>query len=177
VATDTRVRPEATSRPVTRRKPARRSVTLTGRGGLAVVFTGTLLGAAAGGAFGLHSAQGVLFVAACLMAVLTTRRTDLLTLVVSPPLLFVLVSLISAGFASAGERSFLVSMAVTVVTGLSANASWLFLGSLLVVLISVPRGLPACLRALAERVAADTPFPRKGEQDDDPVRWDEASAR
>jgi hypothetical protein len=157
------------------RPPAGPPVTLTGRGGLVVVFASTLLGSAAGAVLDLREAQGVLFVTGCLFAVLATRRTDLLTLVVSPPLLFCLVSLLSAAVASFGERSFLVSVALMVMSTLTANAGWLFLGSVGVVVIAVPRGLPACLRELGERVAADVPFRREG--DEDPVRWDEASAR
>jgi hypothetical protein len=176
VATDTRTRPKAVSRPAPRRPPAGPAVTLTGRGGLVVVFASTLLGSAAGAVLDLREAQGVLFVAGCLLAVLATRRTDLLPLVVSPPLVFLLVSLLAAALASFGERSFLVSVALTVMTALTANVPWLFLGTVGVVVIAVPRGLPACLRELGERVAADGPFRRKGGEDDDPVRWDEASA-
>jgi hypothetical protein len=178
VATDTRTRPQqAISRPVPRRQPVGAAVTLTGRGGLVVVFASALLGSAVGAAVGLREAQGVAFAVGCLLAVLATRRTALLTLVVSPPLLFFLASLLSASLASFGEKSFLLSVALTVMAGLTENAGWLFLGSVLVVVIAVPRGLPACLRELGERVAADVPFRRKGDADEDPVRWDEASAR
>lgn len=143
-----------------------------------VVFAGALLGSAVGAALGVREAQGVAFAAGCLLAVLTTRRTDLLTLVVSPPLLFFLASLLTACLSSFGEKSFLLSMALTVMATLTANAAWLFLGSVLVVIIAVPRGLPACLRDLGERVAADVPFGRKNDADEDPVRWDDdASAR
>jgi hypothetical protein len=194
VATDTRGDPETVSAPqrgVPRRPPAdpaRRSrtgsaVTLTGRGGAVVVFAFTLLGAVLGGLFGLRSAQGLLFVVGCLLAVLATRRTDLLTLVVSPPLLFFLVTLLSAVTGSFGEKSFLVSTVVAVAAKLTSSVPWLFLGAVLVVLIAVPRGLPANLRDLSARVAADNPFRgraslrgRKNE-DDDPVRWDDGPKR
>jgi uncharacterized protein DUF6542 len=152
-------------------------VTLTGRGGLVIVFASTMLGALVNAAFGVHSAQGVLFVAGCLAAALTTRRTDLLTLVVSPPLIFFLVSLLVAAGGSLGEHSFLISAALTLVTTLTSGTLWLFLGAVLVILIAVPRGLPAGLRELNEGVAADNPFrPRRSEgenEDEDPVRWDE----
>jgi hypothetical protein len=158
------------------------AVTLTGRGGVVVVFAATLLGAIAGGLFGLHGAQGFLFVVGCLLAVVTTRRTDLLILVVSPPLVFFFVSLLGAVTGSLGERSFLVSVTLTLVTTLTSNVPWLFVGALLVVLIAVPRGLPANLRELSAGVEADHPFRgrtslrgRKNE-DDDPVRWDEPPA-
>ncbi|MCO5992662.1 DUF6542 domain-containing protein [Actinoallomurus rhizosphaericola] len=162
-------------------------MTLTGRGGTVVVFACTLLGAVAGGLFGIRSAQGVLFVAGCLLAVSATRRTDLLTLVVTPPLLFFLVSLLSAVTGSLGEKSFLVSVAVTVAAKLTSSVPWLFLGAVLVVLIAVPRGLPANLRELRTRVAADNPFRGRASlrdrgrgrktEDEDPVRWDESPGR
>jgi hypothetical protein len=194
VATDTRGDPETVSAPrreVSRRRPAapeRRSragsaVTLTGRGGAVVVFAFTLLGAVLGGLFGMRSAQGLLFVLGCLLAVLATRRTDLLTLVVSPPLLFFVVTLLSAVTGSLGEKSFLVSAVVTVAAKLTSSVPWLFLGAVLVVLIAVPRGLPANLRDLSARVAADNPFrgggSRRGRKgpDDDPVRWDDGAGR
>lgn len=163
-----------------RRPPTGPAVTLTGRGGIVVVFASTLLGAIFSGLFGLHAAQGFLFVLGCLLAVLTTRRTDLLVLVVSPPLIFFFVSLVGAAAGSFGERSFIVSMLLTLITTLTSNVPWLFVGALLVLLIAVPRGLPANLRELRASIAADNPFRgrtslrgRKNDDDDDPVRWDE----
>ncbi|MCW2947889.1 MAG: hypothetical protein JWR24_4606 [Actinoallomurus sp.] len=166
-----------------RRPPAGSAITLTGRGGVVVVFGCTLLGAVGGSLFGLRSAQGFLFVVGCLLAVLTTRRTDLLTLVVSPPLIFFLVSLLSALAGSLGEKSFLISALLTVVTTLTSSVPWLFVGAVLVVAVAVPRGLPANLRELSERVAADNPFRGRASlrggknEDDDPVRWDETPGR
>jgi hypothetical protein len=147
------------------------------------VFSATLVGAIGGGLFGLHSAQGFLFVLGCLLAVLTTRRTDLLTLVVSPPLIFFAVSVLSAVVGSLGEDSFLVSVVFTLVTALTSSVPWLFVGAVLVVVIAIPRGLPANLRDLSAGLAEDHPFRgrtslrgRKNE-DDDPVRWDETPGR
>lgn len=156
---------------------------LTGRGGLVIVFGCTLLGAIADGAFGLRSAQGLFFVAGCLVAAVRTRRTDLLTLVVSPPLLFFLVSLLAAIAGSFGAKSFLVSLLLTITTALLSNVSWLFAGAALTVAVALPRGLPAAVRDLRARVAADNPFRgrtslhgRNDADDDDPVRWDETPA-
>lgn len=154
-------------------------MTLTGRGGVVVVFALTLLGALGGTLLGLRAAQGFLFLVGCLLAVLTTRRTDLLTLTVSPPLIFFLVSLLTAVPASLGERSFVISMLLTVITTLTSNVSWLFLGTVLVVVLALPRGLPGNLRDLSARVAADDPFRGRTslrgrkDADEDPVRWDE----
>lgn len=146
-----------------------------------MVFGSTLLGAIVGGLSGLDAAQGFLFVLGCVFAVAMTRRTDLLTLVVSPPLIFFLVSLLSAVTGSLGERSFVVSVLLSLVTTLTSSVPWLFVGAVLVVLIAVPRGLPANLRELSAGIAADHPFRgrtslrgrRNKDEDDDPVRWDE----
>jgi hypothetical protein len=159
------------------RRQAGAPVTLTGRGGVVVVFAITLLGAAAGSLVGLHSAQGFCFILGCLLAVLTTRRTDLLTLVVSPPLIYFLVSLLTAIAGSLGDRSVLVGALVSLVTSLTSGMPWLFVGAVLVVVIAVPRGLPANLRDLSASVADDNPFRGRTlggrKEDDDPVRWDE----
>lgn len=184
MATDTRGARKAASPPAgraSRRTPAGSAVTLTGRGGVVVVFACTLLGAIIGSLLGLHSAQGFLFVVGCLLAVATTRRTDLLTLVVSPPLIFFLVSLLSAFVGSLGEKSFMVSVLLSLATTLTSSVPWLFVGAVVVVVIAVPRGLPANLRELSAGIAADNPFRgrtslrgRKDKaDDDDPVRWDE----
>jgi hypothetical protein len=168
---------------VIRRPPTGSAVTLTGRGGLVVVSACTLLGALCDSLIGMHAAQGFLFVVGCVLAVLTTRRTDLLTLVVSPPLIFFLVSLLAALVGSLGEKSFLISVLLTLVTTLTSNMPWLFLGAVLVVVVAVPRGLPAGLRELNAGVAADNPFRGRGtlrgrkDADDEPVRWDETPGR
>jgi hypothetical protein len=185
VATDTRGGPKTAAHAgrASRRRPAGTAITLTGRGGVVVVFAATLLGAIFGGIFGLQAAQGFLFVAGCVMAVATTRRTDLLTLVVSPPLIYFLVSLLGAVAGSLGEKSFLVSVMLTLATTLTSSMPWLFVGALAVVLIAVPRGLPANLRELSAGLAAEHPFRSRGsllgrkDEDDDPVRWDETPGR
>jgi hypothetical protein len=178
VATDTHGGPTTASPPVEeapRRRVVGPAVTLTGRGGLVVVFAATLFGAIVGALLGIHGAQGFFFVIGCLAAVLTIRPSDLLTVVVSPPLIYFLVSLMAAFTGSLGEKSFLVSVTLTVVTSLTESTFWLFLGAVLVILVSVPRGLPAVLRELSAGVAADNPFRLRGgkDEDDDPVRWDE----
>jgi hypothetical protein len=150
-----------------------------------VVFGSTLLGAIAGSLLGLHGAQGFFFIVGCLLSVLTTRRTDLLTLVVSPPLIFFLVSLLSAVIGSLGERSFVISVLLSLITTLTSSMPWMFVGAVLVVVIAIPRGLPANLRELSTGIAADNPFRgrtslrgrKDKDTDDDPVRWDEAPGR
>lgn len=170
----------------TPRRPVTGSaVTLTGRGGLVVVAAFTVLGSAGAALIGQGDAVGLLFVVGCVLAVLMTRRADLLTLVVSPPLIFFVVAVLSGVLGSLGDKSFVTSVALSVATTLTSSVPWLFLGAVLVVVIAVPRGLPAALRELSERVAADSPFSGgtsllgraslrgRRSADEDPVRWDD----
>jgi hypothetical protein len=151
-----------------RRRSGGSSITLTGRGGIVVILGAGLLGVMLGSLLDMGVVPGFCFVAGCVLAAVTTRRGDLLTLVVSPPLIFLAVSLISEFVGAVGEQSMLQSMFVGVVTTFASNAPWLFLGTALAVAIALRRDLLTTFRA--ERAAR--PQPSQGE-DDDPVRWDE----
>jgi hypothetical protein len=154
-----------------RRRSAGSSITLTGRGGIVVMLGAGLLSAFLGSLTGIGVLPGFGFVAGCVLAAVTTRKSDLLTLVVSPPLVFFFVSVASEFAGSMGEPSVLRSVFVGVVTTFASSAPWLFVGTALVVLIALPRGLPAALRTLRE--ARPRPQPRPANDgDDDPVRWD-----
>ncbi|HEY7486851.1 MAG TPA: DUF6542 domain-containing protein [Streptosporangiaceae bacterium] len=150
-----------------RRRSAGTSITLTGRGGIVVIFGVGLLGTLLGGLLNVGVLPGLGFVIGCVLAGATTRKSDLLTLIVSPPLVFLVISVITEFVGALGERSVLQSVFVGVVTTFASSAPWLFVGTGLVVLIAVPRGLPATLRALR----SVPPEPLR-DPDDDPVRWD-----
>ncbi len=154
-----------------RRRSAGSSITLTGRGGIVVIFGAGLLAVFLGRMLDIGVLPGVGFVAGCVLAAVTTRKGDLLTLVVSPPLIFFAISLVGEFAAAAGEPSMLRSAFVGIVTTFAAQAPWLFLGTALVVAITLPRGLPDNLRTLRALRAAQ-PRPAGGDADDDPVRWD-----
>lgn len=151
-----------------RRRSAGSSITLTGRGGIVLIFGVGLLAELFGNVVHLGFLSGLGFVAACGLAAMTTRGGDLLTLVVSPPLVFLAITVVSEFFAAIGERSVPRSMVVGVVTTFASSAPWLFFGTALAVVVAVPRGLPATLRAL--RSARPQP---PSDEDDDPVRWDD----
>ncbi|MGH3389654.1 MAG: DUF6542 domain-containing protein [Actinomadura sp.] len=160
-----------------RRRPSGPSITLTGRGGIVVIFSITLLGALLGGESVLDVGMlaGLSFVIGCVLAAVATRRADLLTIAASPPLSFFLVMLAASIIGALGGGALLQGVFVGLVTGLTAGAPWLFLGTLLVVAITLPRGLLACLRELRTRPAMTD---RRAEtDDDDPVRWDEPHSR
>ncbi|WP_175596271.1 DUF6542 domain-containing protein [Thermomonospora catenispora] len=145
--------------------------TVTGRGGVVILFALSLVGALAAQWMDLSTAAGLGFVAGCVLAALTTRRTDLLTLVVSPPLVFLLAAVTAQVLTSLGRDAMARVVLVGLFTTLSAVAPWLFLGTALTVVVAVPRGLPAAVRDLRERLAGSRILQEDEEQD--PVRWEE----
>jgi hypothetical protein len=158
-----------------RRRPSGPSITLTGRGGIVVIFSFTLLGALLGAEplLDVSALPGVSFVVGCALAATATRRADLLTIAASPPLIFFLVTLIASMVDALGGGALLQSVFVGLVTTLTSSAPWLFLGTLLVIGITLPRGLLTNLRELRTRSAAIGRRTRAETYDDDPVRWDE----
>lgn len=151
------------------------STPLTGRGGIVVIFAVGLLGALLARFPGFGLLTGVGFVVGCLLAALATRAADLLTLVVSPPLAFFLVIMISELLAALGTESAWRSLIVGLMTTLASTAPWLFLGTALVLGIAIPRGLLANIRELRRRLAGLRLFHE--EENADPVRWDESPRR
>ncbi|MCW2903698.1 MAG: hypothetical protein JWO67_5963 [Streptosporangiaceae bacterium] len=155
-----------------RRQPRGSSVTLTGRGGMVVLFGLALLGTLLGSEslLGIGMLPGLAFVLGCVLAAVATRPSDLLAVAVSPPLIFFIVALIGSLVDATGGGSAVQSFFVGVVTVLASNAPWLFLGTALLLAIMIPRGLLANLRELRTRLAGQH---AEDHYDDDPVRWDE----
>lgn len=164
-------------------------MTLTGRGGIVLIFGAGLLAELFGNVLHLGFLPGLGFAAGCGLAAATTRRGDLLTLVVSPPLIFLAITVVSEFIGAIGERSLPQSMFVGVITTFAAGAPWLFFGTGLAIVIALPRGLPATLSALrsvpSRRAAGATATETTGaadgagggHADDDPVRWDNEAPR
>jgi uncharacterized protein DUF6542 len=179
VSTTTRARGVPSGAPPTQggrvpRQPSRSPspISLTGRGAIVVIFTFGLLGALLAPRVGAGLLTGLLFVVGCVLAAVATRRADLLTLAVSPPMVFLAAVVVAeCGFAL-GEESFLRSAAAGMVLTLASGAPWLFLGTAVVLAIAFWRGLMSDLRDLRARLAAGTPATADGEADEDPVRWD-----
>ncbi|GAA0847943.1 DUF6542 domain-containing protein [Streptosporangium amethystogenes subsp. fukuiense] len=141
-------------------------VRLTVRGALALVLASTLVGSVLQALFGVAALTGAAFVAGCVAAAALVNRRDLLTLVVSPPLVFfvttVLIEAVRSLFASTPVQAFGLGM----YTALSQGAPWLFGGSLLVLVIAWRRGLTHCVRELRDELRAgkaSVPAPRSGE--------------
>lgn len=146
-------------------------ITLTGRGGVVVIFAVSLTGMLIGQLFGGATLAGIAFLLGCAAAALTTRPADLPTLVVCPPAVFFGATLISEFVGSLGDGSFVQSVLLGVLSTLAAQAPWLFVGTAVALGISVPRGLPGELRELRTRLAGARRL--SDVYDEDPVRWNE----
>ncbi|MFC6878298.1 DUF6542 domain-containing protein [Actinomadura yumaensis] len=155
--------------------PAARQAALTGRGGVVVMFGAALLGGLTARWFGVDVLAGAGFTAGCVLAALATRPADLLTLAVSPPLVFLVATALAVLATSAGDGSLLTSVSVGVLAALSTTAPWLFLGTILVLAITAPRGLVANARELRGKLVGSRLFEQ--EENENPVRWDESPAR
>lgn len=149
-------------------------VALTGRGGIVVVFGTALLCGLLSRWLDMPTLAGGGFAVGCALAALATRPADLLALVVSPPLVFFAATLTAVLVTTLGQGSLLRGVTVGVLTALAATAPWLFLGTLLVVLITLPRGLLANIRELRDKLAGVRLF--EEEENENPVRWDESPA-
>lgn len=125
---------------------------LTGRGGVLLIvllsFVGTMLAHAAS----WPAVPGIAFTTACLLTATMVRPPDLLSLSVSPPIAF-FVSVVSAECVLAlGNEGFTRVLVLGLASRLAEVAPWLFLGTALVLVIAVFRGLPGNLRELGDEL-------------------------
>jgi hypothetical protein len=127
-------------------RPAR----LTGRGALLAMAGIFLIGLLTAAWLGWAVLAGVAFVAGCVLAARYAATAALLTVVVSPPLLFlVTVILVSALTVPGG---LFLSVVVGSVATLASVAPWLAVGMVLTVIITWTRGLPRCIRELRQEL-------------------------
>jgi hypothetical protein len=154
-----------------RSRRGRGVVALTGRGGIVVIYVTALLGALVAGWSGTDLLAGLAFVLGCAAAALLIRPTDLLTLAVSPPLVFFAATVTAVAVTNADEHSPVRSIMVGVLTALARTAPWLFAGTLLALALGVPRGMLVQVRELRKRLAGLRLFHE--EENADPVRWDD----
>ena len=125
---------------------AGRSARLTGRGAVLIMAGCFLIGLLAAAWLGWGVLAGLAFVAGCVLAAWYTSPPNLLTVVVSPPLLFLgAVVLVNA---MTGSGGLLFSVVLGSVITLAGAAPWLAAGMLLTVIIALARGLPRCIRDL-----------------------------
>jgi hypothetical protein len=143
-------------------------ITLTGRGGIAVLFGITLLGSF----LDVSVVPGIAFLAGCVLAALATKRPDLPSLVVTPPLVFFLVTLIAKFIDALGSQSIVQSMIVSVPVYLGVQALWIFLGTAAALGIGLRRGVVQTWRELGAK-SARRRLTQERYVEEDPVRWDE----
>jgi len=148
------------------------TVALTGRGGIVVMFGAGVVCGLLAHWLGVPLLAGAGFAIGCALAAFATRPADLLTLVVSPPLVF-LASAVAVEFATTlGNGPLLRGVAVGVLATLASTAPWLFFATLLVVVICLARGLMTNVRELQDKLAGVRLFEK--EENENPVRWDES---
>jgi hypothetical protein len=105
-----------------------------------------LVGLLAAAWLGSGVPAGLAFVVGCVLAAWYTVPSGLLTVVVSPPLLFLgAVVLVNA---MTGPGGLLYSVVLGSVVTLAGAAPWLAVGMILTLIIALARGLPRCIRDL-----------------------------
>lgn len=142
---------------------------LTAAGGLVTILgctlTGALLDGMFGEGFGLATWFG--FVAGCVTATIKIRPRELLMLVVSAPMIFLVALIIGQTIRLWGSQNWLRTEIIGLATALSEGAPWLFVGTGAVLSIAWARGLRDHLRNLhAElRGEATADNPEDGPED------------
>ncbi|MFC4058353.1 DUF6542 domain-containing protein [Planomonospora corallina] len=146
-------------------RKAASGVRLTARGAVTAVLVSTLAGSLLNSLLGLPVVVGVAFVGGCLAAAWLVNPRDLLSLVVSPPLVFFAAMLVAEAVRALTAASPAAAFSLGVYTSLSRGAPWLFAGSALVLVVAWRRGLTDCVRELREELRASgaaVPRPRSG---------------
>jgi hypothetical protein len=135
-------------------------VTLTGRGavaGMLVLFFFILL-VASWLQWGFLA--GASFVIGSVGAAWYTKRRDLLTVAVSPPLLFFGTLLCVKALTAKGST--IISTVEGTALTLANVAPWLFAGVILSLIVAWVRGLPQCVADLRDELRPGIPGPRPG---------------
>ena len=123
---------------------------LTGRGAVTAMAGIFLIGLLLATWLGWAVLAGMAFVAGCVLAARYAAPAALLTVVVSPPLLFLAaVILVSA---MTGPGGLFMSVVVGSVVTLASVAPWLAVGMVLTVIITWIRGLPGCIKELRQEL-------------------------
>ncbi|HTS99396.1 MAG TPA: DUF6542 domain-containing protein [Streptosporangiaceae bacterium] len=134
---------------------------MTARGAVLAMFSLFFPGTLTAGWLHLGVLTGLSFVAGCTLTARYTRRDGLLTVAVTPPLIF-LISLVCAEmFTSHADtiRHALTSAAEGTILTLAGVAPWLFAGVLISLVITMFRGLPQCVHDLREELRGDVGLP------------------
>ncbi|WP_017589419.1 DUF6542 domain-containing protein [Nocardiopsis ganjiahuensis] len=125
---------------------------LTGRGGVLLIvvfsFAGTMIAHLAS----TPAVPGVAFTLACLATAALVRPNDLLSLSVSPPIAYFVAVVAAESLLALGNEGFARVLILGLASRLAEVAPWLFLGTALVLVVAVFRGLPGNLRTLGDEL-------------------------
>lgn len=133
---------------------------MTGRRALLAMFALFFVGAAVAGWLQLGFLTGFSFASGCVLAARFARRSALLAVVVSPPLIFLIAVVCAEGISSSGAGSGhagLLSAAEGIILTLAAAAPWLFGGEALALTVAMFRGLPQCVSDLGAGLRGEDP--------------------
>ncbi len=122
------------------------AIRLTGRGAVLSLFGLTFIGLLLANWMGWGMLGDVTFVIACILIVAYAKPSDLLTVVVCPPLVFLGACVCAKVITSAGGTSAAEGTLVT----LGNSAPWLFIGTILTIVIALSRGLLDNIRELRQ---------------------------
>jgi Domain of unknown function (DUF6542) len=141
---------------------------MTARGAILAMFSLFFLGMLVAGWLHLGVLTGLSFVAGCALAARYTRREGLLTVVVTPPLIFAIALVVTEVLTSHADttKHALTSAAEGTILTLAAVAPWLFSGIVVGLVIALFRGLPRCVGDLRTELHGDfgsrqPPAPRR----------------
>ncbi|WP_219470084.1 DUF6542 domain-containing protein [Nonomuraea rhizosphaerae] len=143
-------------------KGKRSGVKLTARGAVALALVATLAAYVVAALVDLPVVVGPVFVVASLLGVLLVNPRELLSLVVTPPLVFFVATLFVELGRALGSVQVLQSLALGLLAALSRGAPWLFAATALVLVVALLRGLRDNVRDLREelRAGAEAQRPR-----------------
>lgn len=125
---------------------------LTGRGGVLLIVLCSFVGTMLANLLSAPAVPGIAFTLACLVTAVLVRPRDLLSLSVSPPIAYFLAVVGAESMLAAGNDGFTRTLLLGLASRLAEVAPWLFLGTALVLVVAVFRGLPGNLRTLGEEL-------------------------
>ena len=129
------------------------AIRLTGRGAMLGIFGVCFFGLVISDWLHWGVLTGGAFVAASALAAAKTQRTDLLTIAVSPPALF--LAAVVCGKALVSPGSLLLSTTEGTLITLANTAPWLIAGTILSLIIAFSRGLWGNVRTLTTDLRGD----------------------
>lgn len=125
---------------------------LTGRGGVLLIVVFSFAGTMVAHLASTPAAPGLAFTLACLVTAALVRPNDLLSLTVSPPIAYFVAVVAAESLLALGNEGFSRVLVLGLASRLAEVAPWLFLGTALVLVIAVFRGLPGNLRTLGDEL-------------------------